>query len=329
MRLLSRKSLKPKTDNPEVSVSTGRLRGKKRGVYRGAVPPAPRHLKEGNGSPKKSTEWKNITSELHRRMKEHEQSPGYTHSNSAVSGTTIRYELSSKSARDILANKAKLHGGATDSSSGSSWGGGAERSNRSDGRGRASQSYDEPYPNIQVQKMKPRTPTNNSSGWFMFRQGNGDHTPLSSRTGSSGFSFLPKTSAFNFDRVDDSDKKGGNAKARLINSRNLAAENELAKQLRHKKWLEQVHSAIQAAKLGLPADGSDDEDSSCEEDDARSISSLDLLFSCIGNCGEPDLTENEPPSSQKRQLPLHKSARSPRGSVSPRQKSRGRRHRRK
>eukprot|EP00977_Amphora_coffeiformis_P004109 scaffold823_cov219-Amphora_coffeaeformis.AAC.27 len=56
------------------------------------------------------------------------------------------------------------------------------------------------------------------------------------------------------------------------------------------------------------------EDASSDEDEIRSISSVDLLVRWIGNCGEPDLSDHYPHSTTPQsKLKLHEAARTPRG----------------
>lgn len=129
----------------------------------------------------------------------------------------------------------------------------------------------------------------------------------------------------------------------------VAVDPAEARELQHKMWLEYVKQSIHEAKHGDDAPPSsskhhqqsrllsppimrvvsppDDvepqtsEDSGVveeysedyEDEDARSISSVDLLMKWIGNCGEPpDLSEHFPPT-QREKLALHSAAKTPRG----------------
>lgn len=70
-----------------------------------------------------------------------------------------------------------------------------------------------------------------------------------------------------------------------------------------------VESITESEDSGVVEDYSEEDD-----DDARSISSVDLLMKWIGNCGEPpDLRDHLLPPTQREQLALHEAARTPRG----------------
>lgn len=75
--------------------------------------------------------------------------------------------------------------------------------------------------------------------------------------------------------------------------------------------LESMTDDEKQAEFSVQADTTD---GSSDEDEIRSISSVDLLVRWIGNCGEPDLSDHYPPT-QRQRLALHQAARSARGHV--------------
>jgi hypothetical protein len=105
-----------------------------------------------------------------------------------------------------------------------------------------------------------------------------------------------------------------------------AMDSEEMKRVRHKKWLECAQQAIQEAKYDITQPTKetlqqvllDDDDGECEdestEDDSRSISSIELLIRCIGNCGDAEAGDPDPlpvavsAPSQQIKLKQYKSA---------------------
>lgn len=78
-----------------------------------------------------------------------------------------------------------------------------------------------------------------------------------------------------------------------------------------------IHQRLPLIETDIPTtDVEGDGESTDDEDEIRSISSVDLLVRWIGNCGEPDLSDHFPPT-QKEKLALHQAAkaRTPRGGV--------------
>jgi hypothetical protein len=122
-------------------------------------------------------------------------------------------------------------------------------------------------------------------------------------------------------RVDSSPAvAGASASKRLTQSggqvlEETTSDGEDSRRKRHEEWLKVAIREIHAAKLGLPENAqtaennAEQDELSDDDDDTRSISSIELLISCIGNCGEPDLADHLPPTSvEKTKNLLHKSS---------------------